>query len=147
MKTTKDNFIFKIVTDRAKEIFNSGIFELFALFDDDTEAKIETIEELIDSLEKGLEIAIEVGHFEPNKSNQPIFWSTADFESRAETNFKELKEDNPEEFAEFESWEQLYDKSKFPQELQNMISAHDCNFGITWETIDTYIGNCEIKNN
>jgi len=81
MKTTKDNFIFKIVTDRAKEIFNSGIFELFALFDDDTEAKIETIEELIDSLEKGLEIAIEVGYFQPHESNQPIFWSTEDFEA------------------------------------------------------------------
>jgi len=84
---------------------------------------------------------------EINPNEKAIIWSTADFESRAESNFKELKEDNPEEFAEFESWEQLYDKTKFPQELQNMISAHDCNFGITWETVDAYIGNCEIKTN
>lgn len=146
MKTTKDNFIFKIVTEQAKEIFNSGLFELFALYEDDTEAKIETLEQLTESLEKGLEIAIEVGCFQPHASNQPIFWSTEDFEARAESNFNDLKVENPDEFAEFETWEQLYDKTKFPFELQKMIGAHDCNIGITWETVDTYIGNCEIKN-
>lgn len=146
MKTTKDNFIFKIVTEQAKEIFNCGLFDLFALYNDDTEAKIETFEQLTESLEKGLEIAIAIGYFQPHASNQPIFWNVEDFESRAESNFNDLKVENPEEFAEFESWEQLYDKTKFPFELQKMIGAHDCNAGITWETVDNYIGNCEIKN-
>lgn len=94
-----------------------------------------------------MEIAIEVGCFQPNESNQPIFWSTEDFEARAESNFNDLKVENPEEFKGFENWEQFYDKTKFPFELQQMIGAHDCNYGITWETVDAYIGNCEIKNN
>lgn len=80
------------------------------------------------------------------ENKKAIFWSTDDFESRAESNFNDLKVENPEEFADFESWEQLYDKTKFPSELQKMIGAHDCNFGITWETVDNYIGNCEIRN-
>jgi len=74
MKTTKDNFIFKIVTEKAKEIFNSGLFELFALNNDDSETKIDTFEQLTDSLEKGLQIAIEVGYFQPNKSNETFYY-------------------------------------------------------------------------
>lgn len=145
MKTTKDNFIYKIVTDKAKEIFTSGLFELYALHNDESESLINTFGELNSHLENGLEIAIEVGHFEPNKNNQPIFWSVEDFEARAESNFNDLKEYNPEELENINTWEELYDKSKFAEELEKMINSHDANFGITWETLDEYIGNCEIK--
>jgi hypothetical protein len=75
----------------------------------------------------------------------PIFWSTNDFEAQAEQNFNELKESAPEEYKHLENWEQLYDKSKFAQELERMISAHDATFGITWLTVEKYLGNCEIK--
>lgn len=90
---------------------------------------------------------VETHQLQPvTEKSQAIFWSTEDFEARAESNFNDLKVENPDEFVEFENWEQLYDKTKFPFELQQMIGAHDCNFGITWETVDTYIGNCEIRN-
>ena len=75
----------------------------------------------------------------------PIYWSTNDFEAQAAQNFIELKKDNPEEFAHLEKWEQLYDKTQFPHQLERMISGHDATIGITWLTVEEYLGNCEIR--
>jgi len=74
-----------------------------------------------------------------------IVWCTNDFEAKAESNFQELKKDNPEEYAHIENWEQLYDKTQFPQQLERMISGHDATIGITWLTVEEYLGNCEIR--
>ena len=41
MKITKDGFIWKIVTEEAKMIWNSGLYPLYVLYPDDTEALIE----------------------------------------------------------------------------------------------------------
>ena len=56
-----------------------------------------------------------------------ISWSTADFESRA----KDMLGDN---------WEDTYDSSKFANALDEMIDNHDANNGISWSTIDYYLG-------
>jgi len=50
------------VTGKAKEVFSTGLFDLYALYDDDTESLIESIEVLNKALENNLEIGIEVGH-------------------------------------------------------------------------------------
>ncbi len=63
MKITEDNFIWKIVTNNAKDLFNIGIFELYILHEDDSESLIENFEELNLALEQGLEIGIEVGFY------------------------------------------------------------------------------------
>jgi len=76
----------------------------------------------------------------------PIYWSVEDFEGVADRLFCELQKDNPKEFEKFTNWEQFYDKTKFPEMLERMINSHDANFGITWETIENYVGQCEIKN-
>ena len=148
MKTTKDNFIYKIVTDKSKDIFNSGLFELYALHNDESESLINTFDELNNHLENGLEIGIEVGYFEPkeNENKKAIYWSVEDFEGVADRLFCELQNDNPKEFENFTNWEQFYDKTKFPQMLEQMIKNHDANEGITWQTIEFYVGLCEIKN-
>ena len=148
MKTTKDNFIYKIVTDKAKEIFNSGLFELYAIHNNESESLINTFDELNNHLENGLEIGIEVGYFEPKESEnkKAIYWSINDFEGMAEKMFKELKDEHSEEFKNLDNWEQLYDKNLFPQMLEKMINNHDANEGITWQTIEFYVGLCEIKN-
>lgn len=62
MKKTADGFVWLLVTDKAKEVFNSGLFSLYKLYDDDTEALIETYEDLDLALEGGFDIGIEVGH-------------------------------------------------------------------------------------
>ena len=60
-KTTKDGHVFLIVTEKAKEIFNSDLFEIYALYDDDTEALIMWNHEFAQAQEKGLPIGIYVG--------------------------------------------------------------------------------------
>lgn len=66
MKVTKDGFVWLTVTEKAKEIFNSGLFDLFILNEDDSESLIEDSEEgyarLDEALANGLSIGIEVGH-------------------------------------------------------------------------------------
>lgn len=49
------------VNEKAKEIFYSGIFELYVLNENNTESLIETFEDLEFNLAYGLDIAIEVG--------------------------------------------------------------------------------------
>lgn len=63
-----DNFIFMDVTDKAKEIYNSGLFQLYALHGDNTESAIESDEDLNAHLENGISIGIEVGFLPTNKN-------------------------------------------------------------------------------
>jgi hypothetical protein len=58
----EDGFVFMDVTDKAKEVFSSGLFELYVLHGDDSESLIESYADINDALEYGLKIAIEVGH-------------------------------------------------------------------------------------
>lgn len=57
-----DNFVWLIVTDKAKEIFISGLFTLYILYEDNSESLIEGFGQLVEALEDGLDIGIEVGH-------------------------------------------------------------------------------------
>lgn len=54
-----DDFVWLVVTDKAKEIFNSGLFELFVVTDDGGEYEILDHESLNKFLEKGIDIVIE----------------------------------------------------------------------------------------
>ena len=62
MKITKDNFVWLLVTEKAKEIWSSGLFSLFILYEDDSESLIEEYEDLNLANERGNNIGIEVGH-------------------------------------------------------------------------------------
>ena len=62
MKKIVNDFVWLVVTDKAKEIFNADLFQLYTLHDDGSEALIETFEDLNKSLENGLDIGIEVGY-------------------------------------------------------------------------------------
>jgi hypothetical protein len=69
-KTLKDGFVYLLVTDKAKEIYRSRIFELYALHDDDTEFLITSRVQLNEALEHGLEIGIGLGYEEGIKQNK-----------------------------------------------------------------------------
>ena len=58
------NFVWKIVTETAKDIFTSGLFPLYVLYEDNSESLINTYEELNNALGNGLSIGIEVGKLE-----------------------------------------------------------------------------------
>ena len=61
MKKTADGFVWLLVTDKAKDIWNSGLFSLFILYEDDSESLVEDFDDLNRALENGLSIGIEVG--------------------------------------------------------------------------------------
>jgi len=68
MKKIVNNFIWLIVTDKAKEIFSADLFQLYTLHDDGSEALIETFEDINEALENGLEIGVEVGRISTEKA-------------------------------------------------------------------------------
>jgi len=62
MKITKDNFVWKLVTeDQAEFILSLGLFDLYVLQDDDSEHLIEDYDEIRSTFAKGLKVGIEVG--------------------------------------------------------------------------------------
>jgi hypothetical protein len=88
-----DGFVWIIVTEKAKDIFNSGIFELYALYEDGSESLIDSIEDLNEAIEGGLDIAIEGGYMKAEALSfkhedkdvnivvyveEPDYWTTID---------------------------------------------------------------------
>jgi hypothetical protein len=61
MKVTADGFVWLLVNDKAKEIWNNGLFELFILHEDDSESLVESWGQLDEALANALSIGIEVG--------------------------------------------------------------------------------------
>lgn len=59
--TTEDGFVYLIVNDKAKEIFSSGVFELYGLYANGSESLIESEEHLSNVIADGCEIGIEIG--------------------------------------------------------------------------------------
>jgi hypothetical protein len=57
-----DGFVWLIVTSKAKEVFTSGLFEVYELHEDGSESLIESMDELNEVLERGGDIGIEGGH-------------------------------------------------------------------------------------
>jgi hypothetical protein len=58
-------FVWFVVTNQAKEVFNTGLFELYVIFKDGTESSVHDFGSIDDAIEfalsKGLEIGIEGG--------------------------------------------------------------------------------------
>lgn len=61
MIITDDNFVFLDVTEKAKEVFQSGLFDLYIMHHDNSESLVEKYADINDALEMGLSIVIEVG--------------------------------------------------------------------------------------
>ena len=57
----RDAFVWLLVTNKAKEVFGSGLFEVYTLYDDGSERLCESYADINDALECGLDLAIEVG--------------------------------------------------------------------------------------
>jgi hypothetical protein len=63
MKVMNDGFIYKLVSgEKAKDIFALGLFELYVVYDDDSESQIESQKDLDEALENGYDIGIAVGN-------------------------------------------------------------------------------------
>jgi len=58
-----NGIVYLLVTDKAKEIYTSGLFELYILTNDNVVVWVDVFSDLDTALEQGLDIAIEVGSF------------------------------------------------------------------------------------
>lgn len=56
-----NNFIWLPITEKAKEVFLSGTFEIYRLYDDGTEKLCESFEDINEAMRAGNDLAIEVG--------------------------------------------------------------------------------------
>lgn len=56
-----DNFVWLLVTDKAKEVYASGLFEVYVLCEDGSEWLCETMGDVNKALEVGHDLGIEVG--------------------------------------------------------------------------------------
>ena len=67
MKITRDGFVWKLITaEEARKIWDAEIFEIYKLYDDDSEGLIESEERLLEEIAVvGSQLAIEVGNL-PN---------------------------------------------------------------------------------
>lgn len=75
-----------------------------------------------------------------------IVWTVKDFESKAESIFIDLKEDEDESVLGMKSWEELFDKTKFKETLKGMIENHDSEYGVNWFTIQCWLeSDCKFK--
>ncbi len=94
-------FIWLLVNDKAKEIFKSGLFELYQLWEDGSESLILTYTELQIAIDLGRNIGIEVGHYSDiEKDNVVKIFMVQDLSGRGFTStqtFSQLKETFGEE--------------------------------------------------
>jgi hypothetical protein len=56
-----DGFVWFVITEKAKEVFSSGLFDVYVLHNDESESLCESYADINDALESGLQLAIEVG--------------------------------------------------------------------------------------
>lgn len=68
MKINKDGFAWLLITDRAKKVYSSGLFDVYILHDDDSESLVEDMSMLDKALSIGEEIGIEAGQITSNCS-------------------------------------------------------------------------------
>lgn len=72
MKTTQDGFVWKLITaEEAQKIWAAELFEIYKLYDDDSEGLIESEERLLEEITGGAKLAIEVGKL-PAGINTPL---------------------------------------------------------------------------
>ena len=57
-----DGFVWLLITDKAKEVFNSEVFDVYVLHDDGSESLCERESDIDNASDVGLDLAIEVGH-------------------------------------------------------------------------------------
>jgi len=90
---------------------------------------LDLIKSLVKQHDMSLELKARLGYAIDDRF-RAIWWSVDDFEHRASNIEVNYPEDAP-----------LYDREKFKEALECMChdAGEDCDFGATWETVDTYL--------
>ena len=64
MIIVQDGFIWLDVTEKAIRVYNSGIFYLYILHEDESESLVKNRDEITKAISEGKKIGIEVGFYE-----------------------------------------------------------------------------------
>lgn len=56
-----NSFVWLLITEKAKEVFASGLFEVYRLYDDGSEKLCESFEDISEAMSDGNDLAIEIG--------------------------------------------------------------------------------------
>lgn len=62
-----NGFVWLLVTYKAREVMQSGLFDVFALYDDGSESLCVNQQDITSALDAGLDLAVEVGHLTVEK--------------------------------------------------------------------------------
>lgn len=96
MKITKDGFIWKNVSEIAKDLWNTGTVALYEVREDDSESIVDSYEELLLLLEHG-EVYMEVGRLSEHNAREFLeqrgfqtrnLWHTMDIEQDLDNSTK-----------------------------------------------------------
>jgi hypothetical protein len=74
---TEEGFLWGVVTDKAVDFWELNLGALYVLYEDGTEAMVETIADIEEALSNDMDIAIEIGYVE-QKIRGRVDWETAD---------------------------------------------------------------------
>lgn len=88
MKLTRNGFTWLDVTKKAKEVYTSGIFELYVLHEDGSESLVQSDDDLNVAFGFGELIGIEVGHQEENLKN--LYCFAGDYQDSLKKAYKSI---------------------------------------------------------
>ena len=74
---TEEGFLWGVVTDKAVDMWELGLYPLYVLYENGTEGMVETIADIEEAFSNGMDIAIEIGYVE-QKIKGKVDWETAD---------------------------------------------------------------------
>lgn len=74
---TEDGFLWGVVTDKAVDLWELKLGPLYVLYDDGSEAMVETVADIERAISNGMDIAISIGYVE-QKIKGKVDWETVD---------------------------------------------------------------------
>ena len=74
---TEDGFLWGVVTDKAVDLWELNLGALYVLYDDGSEAMVETIADIERAISNDMDIAISIGYVN-DKIRGKVDWETAD---------------------------------------------------------------------
>ena len=75
--TMSDGFnFFEVTNEQALKIHQSESFDLYAVFEDDTESLLESLDEIIEAFENKIPVCIEIGM--STKKQKDYWWKSAE---------------------------------------------------------------------
>lgn len=84
--------------------------------------------------------------YQEEKNKRSIVWSIEDFIIQAMNNWENTKKSFEDIYKDATCWQDVYDETKFQEQLYAMVNNHDAEYGVSWETINFHLDEYCLKN-